>query len=246
MHSILLAIFILASGAVPGAGADASSAPPLIQQGEEHLKQEKFQQALNDFSEILKTEPNHIAANLGRARALLGLGDGPKAAGPARLVCEQEPENVAAWMVLGDAYSHESAQDYPRAAEAYRKVLDLDPKNRRAGLRLARALSYQKEVDQAIGVLEGILKHHPEDVLVLVKLGESYYAIRKLDRAEELLKRAQSLAPDNPEVQRVADQVSSRRAYNFWVPIIAIIVFPLIYFLVRFMRKGRVPKVPES
>jgi hypothetical protein len=27
---------------------------------------------------------------------------------------------------------------------------------------------------------------------------------------------------------------------------IAIIAFPLIYLLVRFMRKGRVPKVPES
>jgi tetratricopeptide (TPR) repeat protein len=232
MYYILLALSILAS--------------PLLQQGEEHLKQEKYQQALNDFSEILKTEPKHPAANLGRARALLGLGDGPKAVGPARMVCELEPENQAAWMVLGDAYSHENTQDYPRAAEAYQKVLDLDPGNKKAGLRLARALSFMKEVDRAIGVLEGILKHHPQDVLVLVKLAESYYAIRKLDRAEELLRNAQKLAPDDPEVRRVADQISSRRAYNFWVPIIAIIAFPLIYLLVRFMRKGRVPKVPES
>lgn len=233
MHFILLALSVLAPA-------------QLLEQGEEHLKQEKYQQALNDFSEILKSDSKNLPANLGRARALLGLGDGPKAVGPARMVCEQEPDNMAAWMVLGDAYSHENTQDYPRAAEAYQKVLDLDPKNRRAGLRLARALSYKKEVDQAIGVLEGVLKHHPEDVLVLVKLAESYFAIRKLDRAEELLKRAQELAPDNPEVKRVADQVSSRRAYNFWVPIIAIIAFPLIYLLIRFMRKGRVPKVPES
>jgi cytochrome c-type biogenesis protein CcmH/NrfG len=162
------------------------------------------------------------------------------------MVCELEPDNLAAWMLLGDAYSHQNTQDYPRAAEAYQKVLDLDPKNRRAGLKLARALSYKKEVGQAIGVLEGVLQHHPEDVHLLVKLAESYYAIRKLDRAEELLKRAQSLAPDNPEVRRVADQVGSRRAYNFWVPIIAIIAFPLIYLLARFLRKGRVPKVPES
>jgi cytochrome c-type biogenesis protein CcmH/NrfG len=232
MHFILLATLVLAS--------------PLLEQGEEHLKQEKYQQALNDFSEILKTDPKHSAANLGRARALLGLGDGPKAVGPARLVCEQEPGNAAAWMVLGDAYAHENTQDYPRAAEAYRKVLDLDPGNRRAGLMLARALSFKKEVDQAIAVLEGTLEHHPEDVLLLVKLAESYYVIRKLDRAEQLLARAQKLSPDNPEVRRVADQVNSRRAYNFWVPIIAIITFPLIYLLIRFMRKGRVPKVPES
>ena len=232
MHFILLALLVLAS--------------PLLEQGEEHLKQEKYQQALNDFSEILKSDSQNVPANLGRARALLGLGDGPKAVGPARLVCELQPENRAAWMVLGDAYSHENTQDYPRAAEAYQKVLDLDPGSKAAGLKLARALSFKKEVDQAIGVLEGVLKHHPEDVLVLVKLAESYYAIRKLDRAEDLLKRARKLSPDSPEVRRVADQISSRRAYNFWVPIIAIIAFPLIYLLVRFMRKGRVPKVPES
>ena len=238
MQSILLTLLlVLASGADPG---------PLLAQGEEHLKQEKYQQALNDFSEILKSEPKNVPANLGRARALLGLGDGPKAAGPARMVCEIEPQNVQAWMVLGNAYAHETSQDYPRATEAYRKVLDLDPKNREAGLGLARALSYKKEVDQAVGILEDVLRHHPDDVLVLVKLAESYYAIRKLDRAEELLDRALGLAPGNQEALLVADQVRSRRAYNFWVPIIAIIVFPLIYLLVRFMRKGRVPKVPES
>ena len=67
-----------------------------------------------------------------------------------------------------------------------------------------------------------------------------------LDRAEELLDRALKLDPDNPAALQVAEQVGSRRAYNFWVPIIAIIAFPLIYLLVRFMRRGKVPKVPES
>ena len=238
MQSVWLTVLmILASGPDPG---------QLLAQGEEHLKREQFQQALNDFSEILKTTPKDVPANLGRARALLGLGDGPKAVGPARLVCEIQPDNVQAWVVLGDAYAHAATQDYPRAGEAYQKVLDLDPKNRDAGLGLARALSYQKEVDQAIGVLEGVHKHYPEDVLVLVKLAESYYAMRKLERAEEILERALILAPDDPAVLSVAGQVRSRRAYNFWVPIIAIIVFPLIYLLVRFMRKGKVPKVPES
>jgi tetratricopeptide (TPR) repeat protein len=238
MQSILLAVLmILASGPEPG---------PLLEQGRQHLEQKQFQQALNDFSEVLKTEPKNVPANLGRARALLGLGDGPKALGPARMACELQPQNEQAWMVLGDAYAHQATQDFPRAAEAYQKALDLDPKDREAGLGLARALNYMKEVDQAIGVMESVLRHHPDDVLAMVKLAESYYAVRKLDRAEELIDRALGLAPENPEARRVADQVRARRTYNFWVPIIAIIAFPLIYLLVRFMRKGRVPKVPES
>ncbi len=238
MHSILLALLtILASG---------PDADLLLKRGEEHLAREQYQQALNDFSEVLKSEPQDPGANLGRARALLGLGDGPKAVGPARLACELDPRSAPAWMVLGDAYAHEATQDFPRAAEAYRQVLKLDPQNRRAGLKLARALSYQKEVEQAIAVLEGVLQHHPEDVRVLLKLAESYYAIRKLDRAEELLGRALDADPENPEARRVAGQIRARRAYNFWVPVIAIIAFPLIYLLVRLMRRGRVPRVPES
>ncbi len=207
--------------------------------GLEYLQAKKFQEALIEYSEILKTQPKHFEANLGRARSLIGLGDSQKALGPARLACDLKPESVQAWRLLGDAYAHQGTQDYPRASEAFRRVLELKPESLGAAMSLARALSYQKEVEQAIEILEAARKHHPGELKLLSKLAESYYAIRKLDEAEQLVNQALEQDPNHPEAQLVLDQIEGRRAYLLWVPIVAIVVFPLIIILFRWMKKGR-------
>jgi tetratricopeptide (TPR) repeat protein len=214
-----------------------------LAKGQEYLAEKKFQKALIEFSEILKTEREHFEANLGRARALIGLGDSRKALDPARLATDLKPDSVRAWRLLGDAYAHPGTQDYPRASRAYRKVLKLEPASLEAAMSLARALSYMKEVEQAIGVLENARKHHPDELKLLTKLAESYYAIRKLDKAEELINQVLEKEPGHPEAKRVLEQIRGRRAYNLWVPIVAIVAFPLIIILVRRMKKGREVKV---
>jgi tetratricopeptide (TPR) repeat protein len=226
----------LAMQPVPDQSADAEAREV---KGLQYLQAKKFQEALIEYSEILKKQPKHFEANLGRAQALIGLGDSTKALGPARLACDLKPDSVRAWRILGQAYAHKGTQDYPRAAKAYRKVLELEPKSLEAATCLARALSYKKEVEQAIEILEAARKHHPEELGLLTKLAESYYAIRKLGRAEELANFVLEREPEHEEAKRVLNQIRGRQAYNLWVPIIAIVAFPLIILLVRWMKKGR-------
>jgi len=217
-----------------------------IAMGRAYLLREMYQKALIEFSEVIKKDPNNIAANIGRAESLTGLGDARKAVGPARLVTEIEPQNAEAWEALGDAYLHEQLQEHHKAQAAFRKVLELRPGDREAALKLARALSFAKEVEQAIEVLEGLVEKDPDDMAVLVKLAESYYAIRKLDKAMSLVEKALDADPEDSEAQRVREQIEARQSYNFWVPVIAIIAFPLLYLLVRWMRKGKLPKVDDD
>ena len=214
--------------------------------GQIYLKREMFQKALIEFSEVLKDNPNQLQANLGRAESLIGLGDPRKAVGPVKLVTEIEPENTLAWEVLGNAYAHEQYQDFEKAQAAYKKALELNPKSKTAAMNLARALNFGKEVEQAIVVMESMHKQYPDDVAVAIKLAESYYAIRKLDRAEELIGQALEVDPGNKAALHVQDQIKSRQAYNFWVPIIAIIAFPILFLIIRWMRKGRLPKVKDA
>lgn len=235
MTSALIVLF-LAMQSAPDQSADTDAR---LVKGLQYLQNKKFQEALIEYSEILKKEPKHFEANLGRAQALIGLGDSTKALGPARLACDLKPDSVRAWRILGDAYAHEGTQDYPRAAKAYSKVLELEPKSLEAAMNLARALSFKKEVEQAIEILEVARKHHPDELDLLTKLAESYYAIRKLGRAEELVNLVLEREPEHKEAKRVLSQIQGRRAYNLWVPIIAIIAFPLIILLVRWMKKGR-------
>ena len=213
-----------------------------LAKGLEFLQAKKFQEALIEYSQILKTQPKHFEANLGRAQSLIGLGDSQKALGPARLATDLNPESEQAWRLLGEAYAHPGTQDYPRASEAFRKVLDLNPQSLTAAMNLARALSYMKEVEQAIEILEAARKHHPGELLLLAKLAESYYVVRKLAAAEKLVNQALEQDPNHSESLRVQDQIQGRQAYLVWVPIIAIVVFPLIILAVRWMKKGRVVK----
>jgi len=211
--------------------------------GRAYLAREMFQQALIEFSEVLKKDPNHVMANLGRADSLIGLGDARKAIGPAKLIVEIEPRSARAWRTLGRAYIHEQVADYPRAQAAFRRALELVPDSRDAAVNLARALSFAKKVDQAIEVLQKLHRKHPGDMPIVISLAESYYAIRKLDRAEKLIDEALAADPHDSDALRVRDQIRSRQAYNFWVPVIAVIAFPLLFVLIRWMKKGRVPKV---
>jgi len=223
--------------------ADPGDRDLLLALGRAYLRLGNHQQALNAYSAILMEDRRHLEANMGRARALVGLGDAPKAVENARLAAELAPDRAAAWLLLGDVYSHQSLQDYPRAMDAYRKACALDPQSLDAAMRLARSLSYTREVEQAIEVLEQARAHHPGSVPLAVKLAESYYVVRDLDRADALIRRALEAEPDNPEARRVRDQIEGRRAYNFWVPVIAIVTLPVLFFLVRWLKRGRIPKV---
>lgn len=224
--------------------SDTHPGDPALQAalGRAYLHLDKYQQALNAFSAILMSAPRHLEANMGRARALVGLGDAPKAVKNARLAVDLAPERAEAWLLLGDVYAHDSLQDHPRAVDAYRRALALDPESLQAAMGLARSLSYTREVEQAIEVLERARTHHPGSIPLVVKLAESYYAVRDLDRAESLVHEALEADPGSAEARRVLEQIEGRRAYNFWVPVIAIVAFPVLVVFVRWLKRGRTPK----
>lgn len=231
---------------VPATAAGALTPAPrqgFVERGREYLEQGLFEKALVEFKEALKADPNDVAANLGRAKALLSLGDGRSALRWAKMATVLAPENVAAWEVLGNVYLHDSNQDYPRAEEAFRKELEVDPNRLEGSLSLARALSFEKKVEEAVIVLRRAVEHHPENTSLMVKLAESYYVLRKLDKAEELVREVLAKDPSSSEARRVLDQVEGRQAYNFWVLALSAVLIPLIYFGIRWMKKGRIPKV---
>ncbi len=208
-----------------------------------YLARGMFQKALIEYSQLLLKDPNHVEANLGRADSLIGLGDAKKAVGPAKLVTEIEPELVRGWQVLGRAYLHDQQQDYQNAQKSFQRAAALAPADKQVGLLLARALNFDEKVEEAIGVMEALLDKHPGDRDVLVKLAEALYALRKLDRAANLAQEILDKNPEDADALHILRQIRSRQAYVFWVPVIALIAFPLFFFGVRWLKKGRIPKV---
>ncbi len=214
-----------------------------IMLGDAYLQLKKYQLSLDEYSAMIQQNPQNIAAILGRTSSLIGLGDARKAADTARMATEIAPERTDGWILLGDAYVHETHQDYPRAIEAYKKALSMEPKNLQLALSLAKAYNHKKDNERAAVVLEEARKHHARNPELLVKLAESYFVLRKLDRAKELIDIALDLQPEDVHTLAVAKQIQNRKDYQLWVPVFAIFAFPLLWLLIRWMRKGKVPKL---
>ncbi len=90
----------------------------------------------------------------------------PEIAGKAyRQAVEQWPDNLTAWLALGN--SAYAASDWPLAVEAFRKATELQPGDTRAWNNLAYALLAQGDREQAILAIEQALMLAPDDANLL-------------------------------------------------------------------------------
>lgn len=208
--------------------------------GRAYLAEQKYQLALNTFNGLLAVNDRDFQAVLGRARSLLGLGDGPKALEWSKKGMELNPDDIAAYKLLGDTYLHESVQDYPRAEATFRQAIAHAPADRLARLGLVKALSYQKKVKPAIELLEALAQEKPEDLAVQLKLAEATFSSDDLGRAMAVLEKILAVVPDHPEALRLREAVLSRRSFKIWLPIAAGILLPVIWFVFKRLRRGRV------
>jgi tetratricopeptide (TPR) repeat protein len=214
----------------------------LILSGDVYLQQHQYQQALEDYSEVIKTNKNSVEANIGRAESLIGLGDARAALPWAKMAASIDGDNPRAWHILGEVYLNEANQDYPRAEEAFRKELELEPTSREGRLKLVYALNYQKKVYQSIDELKAALSQKPRDVPIMLKLAEIYYVNRELDKAEGLVHEVMQIDPNNAEALKIMGQIRSGRSYYYWVIGVSAVVIPLVFFGMRWLKKGRTIK----
>ncbi len=118
-----------------------------------------FGEAVQDFTEVLKAEPDNIAVLASRAEALNEHGEHGKAATDWARIAALKPENMAARLKLGS--SHYTAGDSAKAAEAYEGAVKLDAKNPEAHIGLAKAYEKLNQADKADASLAAALKINP-------------------------------------------------------------------------------------
>lgn len=118
-----------------------------------------FGEAVQDFTEVLKSEPDNVAVLASRAEALNEHGQHGKAAGDWARIVSLKSDNLAAHLKLG--YSQYTAGDAAKAAEAYEGALKLDDRNPEAHIGLAKAYEKLKQPEKADASLAAALKINP-------------------------------------------------------------------------------------
>ena len=180
-----------ATGAMTRALADFNRGAAL-------LEQYKYAEATQAFEAVLRVAPNWLAAryNLGVANLnLQGVSGGAEYLDRARETFEKvlqiDPKHLYARFSLGIYYAHVGAND--KALACFQAVHQSDPEDLHVAYKYAEALIDVKRPEEAIKVLESIVKKDYGFISAIYRLGTLYVRSGQRGKAVALFQRFREL-----------------------------------------------------
>ena len=125
---------------------------------------EDYEEAIRNFQELLKKEPDNIVILISLGNAYFDVGRDHEAIGVYRKALEIYPKNVAVRTDLGTAYRRIKEPD--KAIEEYRKSLAIDPRHSISRYNLGVVYLWDKKnIKKAIAIWQELLRIDPYFVL---------------------------------------------------------------------------------
>lgn len=113
--------------AFPQTRAPGGSAEDCIDRGLEHLDREQWSQAVQEFSQALRLDPNNVDAYYHRAEARMEQGQNRLALEDLNAALRLAPQDADALYLRG--VLHEDAREYRQALADYQQAARLDPED---------------------------------------------------------------------------------------------------------------------
>ena len=189
------------------------------QLGQLYLESGETDAALIELKKAVEHGADKVGTASTLARALLAKGDHLKALEYLDPKKMPEADTAPALIVLrGHAFAMRGMFD--DATRLYQAALKIDPKYADASIGLARVAVMQRQPEQAMTLLDGVLAHSPSSVDALLMKGDLLRRKGERDAAIQLYERA--LAADKGKDQAYlsliamaieADQLPKARAY---------------------------------
>jgi len=140
-------------------------------------------------------EQLEFESRLALAEGLDQIGGTDQAVEELRNLVAKFPDSAEAHNNLGNAYAR--CFRYKEARDEYEQALRIEPSNSAAGLSLAKARLKKGETTAAISTDEDYILRLPGDYEGFFVLGTAYQLQGDFHSAEEQLRRAVRLKPDN-------------------------------------------------
>ena len=157
--------------------------------------------ALDTADALLRREPDHAGAHLGRARAAEALHHRAEALPDYRRAVELDPDADEARLDLADCLA--SLGRPLEALAQYEYLLRRRPDDPGALFGLARCRYDEHEPEEARRLLEALLARDPDHVPALTERGRVAFQLEGAAAAEGWLRRAVAAAPDDVEAHRL-------------------------------------------
>jgi tetratricopeptide (TPR) repeat protein len=172
-----------------------------LSQGEQYLKDSKFQEATLEFRNALQIDDNLAAGHWGLARAYEGLERYPEMLEELRKTITKDPNNLDARIKLGNYYlagARGRADVIGEAERLAKEVLAKDPNNIEGHILMGSVLFQQDQKDKAFEELNHAVQLDPNRVESYLSLAKFQIANKSPEKAEELYKKAISINSNSP------------------------------------------------
>ncbi len=161
-------------------------------------KQERYREAMDALSLIVKTYPKGYTVNYRLGWLAYMNGNYADAISYYKVALRQYPSSME--VMNGITLIYVAKQDWKRVEEESRRVIQIDYYNQSANYWLASALRLQKEYKNAIKIMEMMTTIYPTSTTYLVELGKSLFLEGQKERATTIFQSILILDPYNQEV----------------------------------------------
>jgi tetratricopeptide (TPR) repeat protein len=182
---------ILLAGTIFSAAQDGKDRiQNLYAQSAANEKNGNLEEAIKDYREIIKLNPELPAAYNNLGRLYYRHGQFPEAIESLKLACQFAPKLASPRALIGFVYFEMG--DFENAQKELKIASQLNPADRNSKLFLARSMIELNDRKGALKMLEALQQEDPNDVEVLYTLGTLYSSL-----AETTMARIQTVDPDS-------------------------------------------------
>ncbi len=181
-----------------------------------YMHKEKYEQAISYWQKALEIDPNIPGVHNSIALALMGQNKQDEAIGELDKDIQISPRSSFSYFLLGQLYLRR--KDYDKSRSNYEKAIEIEPNYTNAYYGLVTLSTRLKQRDKAKEYMTTYKKLKAEDMKILkdrnkavddliamqkgaaetyLLAGQMYQAGKNFQKAEELLKRATILDPNN-------------------------------------------------
>ena len=155
-------------------------------------------EALKIINEVLKVDDKYEVALLTRAKIYIAKGNIDDAVIDLRSLLGNDPENIAALVLLAEAYQKNDSVEL--ANESYNRAIKVDPVNEKIVVEYVNFLVENKQLNLAEEQLQSALEKNPQSLYLMKELAQVYLMngkwLKAHDLAEYIKKNGNNLIAD--------------------------------------------------
>ena len=161
------------------------------------MSQDKLNEAITVFQNLLKLKPDHAEAWYEMGNALAQQGKLDEALIAYRKQVEVKPDHPDVWFGIGYALAQQGKLD--EAVAAYRKQVKINPDNKGAWNNMGNVLAKQGKQDEAIAAFRKQVEVKPDNAEAWNGMGNVLAQQGKLDEALTAYRKQVEVKPDHAD-----------------------------------------------